>query len=65
LSPSKPLKENLKSTLSEEELISKFKANSEKKMFPSRMEDIIKATQKLEDIDEIGEYMELLVSDKK
>ncbi len=50
--------------LSEEELISKFKANSEKKMSPSRMEDIIKATQELENIDEIGKYMELLVSDK-
>jgi 2-methylcitrate dehydratase len=50
--------------LSEEELISKFKANSEKKISPSRMEDIIKATQKLENIDEIGKYMVLLVSDK-
>jgi len=50
--------------LSEEELVSKFKANSEKKMSPSRMEDIIKATQELENIDEIGEYMKLLVSDK-
>jgi 2-methylcitrate dehydratase len=50
--------------LSEEELISKFKANSEKKMSPSRMEDIIKATQELENIDEIGEYMKLLTSDK-
>lgn len=50
--------------LSEEELISKFKANSEKKISPSRMEEIIKATQKLENIDEIGKYMKLLVSDK-
>ena len=50
--------------LSEEELVSKFKANSEKKMSPSRMEDIIKATQELENIDEIGKYMKLLVSDK-
>lgn len=50
--------------LSEEELISKFKANSEKKISPPRMEDIIKATQELENIDEIGKYMELLVSDK-
>jgi 2-methylcitrate dehydratase len=49
--------------LSEEELISKFKANSEKKISPSRMESIIKATQELENIDEIGEYMKLLVSD--
>lgn len=50
--------------LSEEELISKFKANSEKKISPSRMEDIIKATKELENINEIGEYMKLLVSDK-
>ncbi len=50
--------------LSEEELISKFKANSEKKISSSRMEDIIKATQELENINEIGEYMKLLVSDK-
>lgn len=50
--------------LSDEEIISKFKANSEKKISPSRMEDIIKATKELENIDEIGEYMKLLVSDK-
>jgi len=50
--------------LSEEELISKFKANVEKKVSSSKMEDIIKATQELENIDEIGEYMKLLVSDK-
>ena len=50
--------------LSEEELVSKFKANSEKKVSPSRMEDIIKATQELENIDEIGKYMKLLISDK-
>lgn len=50
--------------LSEEELISKFKANSEKKMSLSGMEDIIKATQELENIDEIGKYMELLINDK-
>jgi 2-methylcitrate dehydratase len=50
--------------LSEEELISKFKANSKKKISSSRMEDIIKATQELENIDEIGEYMKLLSSDK-
>jgi 2-methylcitrate dehydratase len=53
-----------KRPLSEEELISKFKANSEKKISPSRMENIIKATQELENIDEIGEYMKLLVSDR-
>jgi 2-methylcitrate dehydratase len=50
--------------LSDEEIISKFKANSEKKISSSRMEDIIKATKELENIDEIGEYMKLLVNDK-
>jgi len=50
--------------LSEKELISKFKVNSEKKISSSRMEDIIKATKELENIDEIGEYMKLLASDK-
>ena len=50
--------------LREEELISKFKANSEKKIASSRIENIIEATQELENIDEIGEYMKLLVSDK-
>lgn len=50
--------------LSEEELISKFKANSQKKISPSRMDDIINATKELENIDEIGKYMKLLVSDK-
>ncbi|MBA7530368.1 2-methylcitrate dehydratase [subsurface metagenome] len=50
--------------LSEEELISKFKANSEKKISSSRMENIIKTTQELENINEIGKYMELLINDK-
>jgi len=50
--------------LSEEELISKFKANSEKKISSSRMENIVKTTQELENIDEIGKYMELLINDK-
>jgi len=50
--------------LSEKELISKFKANSEKKLSSSRMENIIKATKELENIDDFGEYMKLLASDK-
>jgi 2-methylcitrate dehydratase len=50
--------------LSDEDLISKFTANTEKKISSSRMEDIIKATKGLENIDEIGEYMKLLVSNK-
>lgn len=50
--------------LSDEEIISKFKANAEKEISSSRTNEIIKATQELENIDEIGKYMELLVSDK-
>lgn len=50
--------------LSDEEIISKFKANAEKEISSSRMNEIIKATQELENIDEIGKYMELLVSNK-
>jgi 2-methylcitrate dehydratase len=50
--------------LSEKELISKFKANSGKKLSSSRMENIIKATKELENIDDFGEYMKLLASDK-
>ena len=50
--------------LSKKELISKFKANSKKKISSSRMEDIIKATQELENINEIEKYMKLLVNNK-
>lgn len=50
--------------LSDEDLVSKFKANADQKMTSSRMEDIIKATKELDNINEIGEYMKLLVSDK-
>ena len=50
--------------LSDEDLVSKFKANAEKKISPSGMENIIKATKELDNINEIGEYMKLLVSDK-
>ena len=50
--------------LSEEEIISKFKANSGKEISSSKMDSIIKATQELENIDEIGEYMGLLESDR-
>lgn len=50
--------------LSEEELISKFKANAEKKVSSSKMEDIVKATQELENINKTEDYMKLLVSDK-
>jgi 2-methylcitrate dehydratase len=50
--------------LSDEDLVFKFKANAEKKISPSGMENIIKATKELDNINEIGEYMKLLVSDK-
>ena len=50
--------------LSDEEIISKFKANSEKKISSSRMEKIIKAIQELENIDNIEDYMKLLTNDK-
>jgi len=50
--------------LSDEEIISKFKANSEKKISSSRMEKIIKAIQELENIDNIEDYMKLLINDK-
>jgi len=50
--------------LSDEEIISKFKANSEKKISSSRMEKIVKAIQELENIDNIEDYMKLLINDK-
>ena len=50
--------------LSEEELISKFKANAENKISSQRMLNIIKATKEFENMDNIEEYMKLLVSDK-
>jgi len=50
--------------LSDEELISKFKANAKEKISSQRMEDIIEATKELENVERIGEYIKLLVSDK-
>jgi len=50
--------------LSDEEVFSKFKANAEKEISSARMEEIIKATQELEKIDNIGDYMSLLIIDK-
>ena len=50
--------------LSDQEVISKFEANSEKEISSAKMKEIIRATQELENIDEIGEYMKLLLSDK-
>jgi len=50
--------------LSDEDVISKFKANSEKEISSARMKEIIKATQELEKIDNIEDYMSLLIRDK-
>ena len=50
--------------LSDEELISKFKANAKEKISSQRMEDIIEATKEIENVERIGEYIKLLVSDK-
>ena len=50
--------------LSDEDVISKFKANSEKEISSAKMKEIIKATQELEKIDNIEDYMKLLVCDK-
>ncbi|MEA2021038.1 MAG: MmgE/PrpD family protein [Candidatus Caldatribacteriota bacterium] len=46
--------------LSDEEVIFKFKANAEKEISSARMEEIIKATQELEKIGNIEDYMSLL-----
>jgi len=51
-------------TLSNEEIISKFKANSEEIISSSRIEEIIETTLKLDTVNEIGKYLELLVGDK-
>jgi len=53
-----------KRPLSNEELISKFKANAKRKISSQRMEDIIKATKELENVENIEEYIRLLASDK-
>jgi 2-methylcitrate dehydratase len=50
--------------LSDEDVISKFKANSEKEISFAKMKEIIKATQELEKIDNIEDYMTLLIRDK-
>ena len=50
--------------LSDEDVISKFKANSEKEISSARMKEIIKTTQELEKIDNIEDYMSLLIRDK-
>lgn len=50
--------------LSDEDVDSKFKANSEKEISFAKMKEIIKATQELEKIDNIEDYMSLLIRDK-
>jgi len=50
--------------LSDIEVISKFRANSEKYILPDRMDKIIKNTLELENFENIENYMNLLVRDK-
>jgi len=50
--------------LSDKEVISKFKANTEKNISFTRAEKIIRATQELEKINNIEDYMSLLIKDK-
>jgi len=50
--------------LNDKEVISKFRANSEKEISHERLEKIIKATLEFEKIDNIQDYMKLLIKDK-
>lgn len=49
--------------MTDEELISKFKANAQNQMSESRMETIVDATFNLEKYTDITEYVKLLISD--
>ena len=50
--------------LSDDELIAKFRANSEAVIDTARQDEIIEATWGFEKISDVGEYMKLLVSQK-
>ncbi|MEA1993595.1 MAG: MmgE/PrpD family protein [Euryarchaeota archaeon] len=50
--------------LSDEEVISKFRANASDVLSEERMDELIKATFDLEKFSNIGEYIDLLVSDR-
>jgi len=50
--------------LSDDELIDKFRANASHAMSEERMNEIVKVTFALEDLADVGDYMELLVRDR-
>jgi len=49
--------------MTDEELISKFKANASTQMSADRMAEVIRATFNLEHFNDICEYTQLLISD--
>ncbi len=51
--------------LTDEELVSKFRANAENQLSSERIKDITEKTTNLERVENIRDYMKLLVSDKQ
>jgi len=50
--------------LSDEEVISKFRANASEALSEKRMDELVKATFDLENFSDIGGYIDLLIADK-
>ena len=50
--------------LSDEEVISKFRANASEALSDKRMDELVKATFDLENFSDIGGYIDLLIADK-
>jgi 2-methylcitrate dehydratase len=50
--------------LSDEEVISKFKANATEVLSDKRMDEVVRATFDLENFSDIGGYIDLLIADK-
>jgi 2-methylcitrate dehydratase len=50
--------------MSDEEIAAKFRANAGAVLTPQQQEQVIEATLALEDFADIGEYMQLLISDR-
>jgi len=50
--------------LSDEEVISKFRANASSVLSEKRMDELIKATFDIENFSDIGDYIDLLIADK-
>jgi len=50
--------------MSDDEIVAKFQANAAAVLTPERQDQVIEATWALEDFADIGEYMQLLVSDR-